>query len=230
MHREGAQLTCDAIGLTLGPVLKLYYYPGNASFTPHVLLNEIGAPFELALVDRSVDAQRSAAYLRLNPNGRIPTLVDGDVVVYETAAIVLYLVDRFPEARLAPPVGTSERAFFYRHIAHLSCTVQPEMRPYFYPEQHVSSIGHAADVRDTAEQRLADMFTRINAQLSEGPYLLGEQYSAADPYLLMLVRWTRAMKRPARMLPNLARHAERVLAREAVRQTFAREGLPAPFV
>ena len=58
-HREGAQLTCDALGLTLGPVLKLYYYPGNASFTPHVLLNEIGAPFELALVDRSVDAHRA---------------------------------------------------------------------------------------------------------------------------------------------------------------------------
>lgn len=211
-------------------MLTLHYYPGNASFTPHVLLNEIGAPFELALVDRSINAQRSAAYLQLNPNGRIPTLVDGDLVVYETAAIVLYLVDRFPEAGLAPAVGTSERALFYRHIAHLSCTVQPEMRPYFYPDQHVGNIAHVADVRETAERRLAEMFDRIDAQFGAGPYLLGEHYSAADPYLLMLVRWTRAMKRPARLLPKLARHAEHVLARAAVRQTLAREALPTPFV
>ncbi len=211
-------------------MLTLHYYPGNASLTPHLLLREAGATFDLALVDRDRDAQRSPAYLRLNPNGRIPTLVDGDLVVYETAAIVLYLVDRFPEARLAPAVGTRERALFYRWVAHLGSTVQPEMRPYFYPEQHVSDAAHVADVKDTAERRLRAMFETIDAQLGAGPWLLGESYSAADPYLLMLVRWTRAMKRPARDLPNVARHAERVLARPAVRATFERERIVAPFV
>lgn len=211
-------------------MLTLYYYPGNASLTPHFILNEIGAPFDLALVDRAADAQRSEAYLRLNPNGRIPTLVDGDLVVYETAAIILHLVDRFPEAALAPAAGSPDRALFYRWIAHLSSTVQPEMRPYFYPEQHVTDPVHATDVKRTAERRLAEMFDRIATLLGDGPFLLGEHYSAADPYLLMLVRWTRAMARPARDLPNLARHAERVLAREAVRRTFAVEGLGAPFV
>ena len=211
-------------------MITLHYYPGNASLTPHVLLREAGAPFELALVDRAVDAQRSAEYLRLNPNGRIPTLVDSETVVYETAAIVLYLVDRFPEAQLAPAVGTPERALFYRHIGYLSCTVQPEMRPYFYPEQHVGDAAHATDVKETAERRLAEMFERIDAQLGDGPFVLGRRYSAADPYLLMLVRWTRAMKRPARLLPNIARHAERVLAREAVRRTFEEERLSAPYI
>ena len=211
-------------------MLTLHYYPGNASLAPHFLLNEIGAPFELALVDRTANAQQSEAYLRLNPNGRIPTLVDGDLVVYETAAIVLHLCDAFPAAGLAPAVGSRERALFYRWIAHLSCTVQPEMRPYFYPEQHVSDPARAGDVKRTAEKRLAEMFDKIDTLLGAGPYLLGERYSAADPYLLMLVRWTRAMERPARELPNLARHAERVLAREAIRRTFEREGLGAPFV
>jgi len=209
---------------------KLYYSPSTASMAPHILLREIGAPFDLALVDRNAGAQRSEAYLRLNPNGRIPTLVDGDLVVYETAATVLHLVDRFPAAGLAPAVGSPERAHFYRWIAHLSCTVQPEMRPYFYPEQHVADPAHAADVKRTAERRLAEMFDRIAALLGDGPFLLGERYSAVDPYLLMLVRWTRGMTRPAREVPNLARHAERVLAREAVRRTFEVEGLTAPFV
>lgn len=211
-------------------MLTLHYFPGNASFTPHCLLNEIGQPFALALVDRSVEAQRSAAYLRLNPHGRIPTLVDGELVVYETAAIVLYLVDRFPEAELAPLVGTPERALFYRFVAHLCSTVQPEMYPYFYPEQHVTDSAHAHDVRDSAERRLRAMFEKIDLQVGAGPWALGQRYSAVDPYLLMLVRWTRRMKRPARELPNLARHAERVLARPAVQTTFEREGLRAPFV
>jgi glutathione S-transferase len=211
-------------------VLTLHYYPGNASLTPHFLLNEIGAPFELVLVDRAVDAQRSAAYLRLNPNGRIPTLVDGDLVVFETAAIVLHLVDKFPEAGLAPPVGTRERTLFYRWVAHLGSTVQPEMRPYFYPEQHVGDPAHAAEAKATAEQRLREMFEKIDAQLGAGPWLLGDQYSAADPYLLMLVRWTRAMTSPARELPSLARHAARTLERQAIRRTFEREGIQAPFV
>jgi glutathione S-transferase len=211
-------------------VVTLHYFPGNASLTPHCLLTEIAQPFELALVDRSVDAQHSADYLRLNPHGRIPTLVDGDLVIYETAAIVLHLVDRHPEAGLAPPVGTSERALFYRFLAHLCSTVQPEMRSYFYPEQQVTDPAHAPDVKDTAERRLRAMFEKLDAQVGAGPYALGAHYSAVDPYLLMLVRWTRNMKRPARELPSLARHAERVLARDSVRKTFEREGLGPPFV
>ena len=211
-------------------MLTLHYYPGNASLAPHCLLSEAGAPFELALVDRDAGAQRSAAYLRLNPNGRIPTLVDGDLVVYETAAVVLHLVDRFPEAELAPAVGTKERSLFYRWLAHLSCSVQPEMRPYFYPEQHVEDPAHAGDVKRTAERRLGEMFARIDAQLGAGPFLLGERYSAVDPYLLMLVRWGRGWKQPPRELPNLGKHAERVLARPAIARTFEREGLKAPFV
>ncbi len=211
-------------------MLTLHYFPGNASLTPHFLLNEIGAPFDLALVDRSVDAQRSEAYLRLNPNGRIPTLVDGDLVVYETAATVLHLVDRFPEAGLAPAIGTRERSLFYRWVAHLSCTVQPEMRPYFYSEQHVEDPAHASDVKRTAERLLGEMFARIDAQLGAGPYLLGERYSAVDSYLLMLMRWGRGWAKPPRELPNLAKHAARMLARPAIQRTFEREGLSAPLL
>jgi glutathione S-transferase len=86
-------------------MLTLHYYRSNASLTPHFLLHEIGAPFELALVDREAGAQRSEAYLRLNPNGRIPTLVDGDVVVYETPSSVP--VRTFSARRTAPPTRTS---------------------------------------------------------------------------------------------------------------------------
>jgi len=107
----------------------LYYYPGNASLLPHMVLREIGAPFELRLVDRTQDAQKSADYLRLNPNGRIPVLIDGELVLFETAAIVLHLVDRHPEAGLAPRPGTPERPQFYKWMVHLTNTPQAEYAP-----------------------------------------------------------------------------------------------------
>ena len=91
-------------------MITLHYHPGNASFTPHVLLHEIGAPFELQLVDRAQGAHKSPAYLALNPNGLIPVLVDGDLVLYETAAIALHLCDTHPAAELAPALGTADRA------------------------------------------------------------------------------------------------------------------------
>ena len=80
----------------------LHYYPANANAAPHMLLEEIGAQYELILVDRAVNGQKSKEYLKINPMGRIPTLVDQDLVLFEAAAIVLHLVDAHPDAGLAP--------------------------------------------------------------------------------------------------------------------------------
>jgi glutathione S-transferase len=208
----------------------LYYYPGNASLLPHMALREAGVPFELRLVDRAQDAQRSPDYLRLNPNGRIPVLVHGDLMLYEAAAITLYLADQHPEAGLAPPPGTAERGQFYKWMVHLTNTPQAEYRAWFYPEQHVTDPADADAVKQAAGERLGRMFGVIAGQLGEGPWLLGERFSAADLFLLMLVRWGRAMPTPPRDVPQLAAHARRVLARPAVQATFAAEGLAEPFI
>jgi glutathione S-transferase len=93
-------------------MIQLYYHPGNASLTPHMLLEEIGAPFELVFVDRANAAHKSPEYLKLNPNGQIPVLVDGSFVLYEAAAICLHLADHHPDAKLAPPLGTPSALTF----------------------------------------------------------------------------------------------------------------------
>jgi glutathione S-transferase len=142
----------------------LYFYPGNASLLPHMALREIGAAFELRLVDRTQDAQKSPDYLRLNPNGRIPVLIDGDLVLFETAAIVLHLVDRHPEAGLAPLPGTSERAQFYKWMVHLTNTPQAEYRAWFYPWQHVVDRAMHESVKQAAGLRLDRMFKVIADQ------------------------------------------------------------------
>ncbi|PVE23705.1 glutathione S-transferase [Microvirga sp. KLBC 81] len=210
-------------------MLALYYYPGNASLLPHMMLREIGAEFELRFVDQENRQQKSPDYLKLNPNGRIPVLVDDDLVLFETVAIALHLADRFPQAGLAPAVGTNGRAEFYKWMVHLTNTPQAEFRVWFYPHESVSEEAAAPAVKQAAGERLNGMFDVISAQLGDRTWLLGDRFSAADLFLFMLIRWSRNMPRPARTLPNLKALAERVLARPAVQEAFKVEGIQASF-
>ncbi|WP_077036870.1 glutathione S-transferase family protein [Pelomonas sp. KK5] len=212
--------------------ITLHYYPSNASFAPHVLLEELGVPFTLSLVQRDQGAHRSPEYLKLNPNGLIPVLADGDNVLYETAAILLHLADTHPEAGLAPALGTPERAQFYKWLVWLTNTLQPTIIAYYYPERWVDE-GNAegvAQVKKHAELRVGPLLDQIEAQLAShgGDWLLGEKYTVADPLAFMLCRWTRNFARPARSLPHIGRYLARVMARPAVQRAVATEKLPQP--
>ena len=203
--------------------------------TPHILLEELGVPFELKLVDRANNAHKSAEYLKLNPNGLIPVLVDGDLVLYETAAIVLHLVDTHPQAGLAPTaLGSPERARFYKWLVWLSASLQSQMPIYFYTDRYVAAgnMAGAAEVKALTQRRIEGLVDQLDAELAShgGPWLLGERFSALDPYGLMLRRWTRSADRPARTLAHVGPWLQRVLARPAVRRVFAAEGLTAPLV
>lgn len=211
-------------------MLRLHYYPANASLAPHIALREIGAPFELVLVDRARDAQHSPGYLRLNPNGRIPTLEDGDLVLWETAAILLHLGERFPPSGLVPPPGSPLRPHLLKWLFHLSNTPQAEMRGYFYPETRSDDPAARPGIKAKAEATLGEMFAVIDTALGRGPFLLGETFTAADPLLFMLIRWGRGFANPPRTYRNLGPYAQRMLARPAVAAAFAAEGITAPFV
>jgi glutathione S-transferase len=105
-------------------MIQLHYYPSTAAMMPHILLEEIGVPYQRVLVDRMKDAHKAPDYLQLNPNGLIPVLIDGDLVLYETAAICLHLSDTHPQAGLAPPLGSPERAHGYKWLMWLTNTRQ----------------------------------------------------------------------------------------------------------
>ena len=213
---------------------QLFYYPGNANLAPHILLEELGVPFQLVLVDRTRNAHKDPAYLKLNPSGRIPVLVDGGLVLSETAAICLHLADRHIDAGLAPPFGTDERATFYMWMSYFSTTLQAELITYFYPERLTDDEAGAAIVKQHAERRVGAMLDLIeaalagNAEAERGPYLLGAHYTALDPYLLMLARWTRGFAHPARARQHFAAYLQCITTRDAVQRAFMSEGLAAP--
>jgi len=215
-------------------MLQLFYAPGNASFTPHMLLEELGAPYQLRLVDRTAGEQRTPQFLALNPNGLIPVLVDGDLVVYETAAICLHLVDRFPQAGLAPALGTPERAHFYKWMVWLTNTLQATLITYFHPEHFAAADDAAtqATIKAHAEARIGRLLDQLDTEVHRrgNAWLLGDRFSAVDPFAFMLGRWTRNFARPARSLPHFGPYLERVLARPAIRRTIEQEGLQAPLI
>jgi glutathione S-transferase len=218
-------------------MIKLHYYPSNASFAPHVLLRELAAPFELELVDRAQGAHKKPEYLKLNPNGLIPVLVDGDLVLYETAAILLHLADSHPRAELAPATpGSAERALFYKWLLWLSNTMQATMPLYFYSDRYVETgnAAGAAQVKARAQARLDDCLRQLDEHFAGhgGPWFLGAGYSVLDPYAFMLCRWTRgfAGSAPARDHPHIGPWLQRMLDRPAVQQAIAAEKLPQPWV
>ncbi len=215
-------------------MITLYYFPGNASFAPHVLLRELGAPFTLRLVDRAAGELKQPAFLTLNPNGVIPVLVDGDLVLYESAAICLHLADTHPQAQLLPPLGSPERAQAYKWLIWATNTLQTALNDYFHAERKVDAGNSegAQQVKVHAQARVGDLLAQVDQHLAGHgqSWFLGEKFSAIDPFLFMLCRWTRGFSdQPARDYPNIAPYLARMLARPAVKEAFAAEGLNAPW-
>jgi glutathione S-transferase len=208
----------------------LFYYPGNASLLPHMMLREIGAPFELSLVDRANSQQTGPDYLRLNPTGKIPVLLDDGTAIYETAAIALYLADRHPEAGLAPAAATPARGQFYKWMVLITNSLQTQYRSIFYPHEFVSDPAGEESMKAATVARLSRSFAQIGAHLDGNRWLLGDSFSAADLYLFMMVRWGRNLAAPPRAIPSIARHAAAVAERAAVREALAFEGLTPPYI
>ena len=221
-------------------MLHLHFYPSTASMVPHILLEELAVPYQRVLVDRAVNAHKAPAYLKLNPNGLIPVLTQDDaggakLVLYETAAIVLHLCDTHPDAGLAPPLGSVDRAHFYKWLMWLTNTLQATLIVYFYPERWVAqgNAAGAAEVKAAVEAKIAGLLDQLDAELAchGQEWFMGAHYTALDAYVFTLCRWTRNFASlPARGRPYLGPYLQRMLARPSVQRVMVAEQLQPPFV
>lgn len=203
----------------------LHTAPGSAGLVVHWLLIEAGAPYELRLMDLAKGEQRSPAYLAINPNGTVPTLVIDGSPVFESAALALHLADAHPEAGLAPAPGDADRAAYCQWMVHLANGLLPAFRHWFYPAE-AAGEAHAEAAKAQARQRIESIFARLDSHLAgHGPHLLGQRLSAADFLLTMLMRWSRNMPRPATEWPHLRALAEAMKARPSFRTLYERESL-----
>lgn len=203
----------------------LYYSPGSASLAVHWMLLELGVPFEAKLVDIDSNAQKAPEYLRLNPAGRVPTLVVDGVPHGESAALLMLLAERHPEKKFAPVAGASTRADWLETMIYLANTVLPAMRDWFYAEKDGEPQGAEA-VKALARRRIEGAWDRLDARLADGRvHLLGNELSTVDFLGTMLMRWSRNMPRPATTWKHLAPYIQRMRARPYFIEANDREGL-----
>lgn len=206
---------------------KLFWSPGSAAMAAHAMLIEIGAKAEFILVDDEKNEQKSAAYLKLNPHGRVPTLVyDDDKVMYESAAICQFLTERHPAAKLAPAIAHDDRGLYLQWMAYLTNTVQEALMHWWHTEYFVDGAAEQAQMKAKAEERLAGMWTFLDGELAaKGPHLCGGTFYACDYFLAMLIRWTRRMPKPGHTYPHLNKLVKMAIARPAYAQMLKDEGI-----
>lgn len=204
----------------------LYYAPGAASLCVHQALIEAKAPYRLELVDLNAGQQRDSAYLKLNPNGLVPTLLIDGAPFTEAASLVMTIAARHPEAHLAPAETSTDRAAWNQWMLFLANTLQPAFRLWFYPSDISDDPAIQAVLKTAMSRRIERIWARIDEHLAaRGPHLLGAQFSAADLMLIMLMRWSRNMPKPVTAWPALNQYALRMKARPSWKQLYALEGL-----
>jgi glutathione S-transferase len=191
----------------------------------HLALLEIGVPHRLELVDFEHDAQHSPEYLRLNPRGQVPTLLIDGQPYFESAALLMLLAERHPEARLAPPPGSALRADHFQWIVFFANAIGPAYRQWFYPPD-LGSEEHPPFVREALRQKIEGAWSLVDAHLAaHGPYMLGAEFSAVDLLALMYMRWSRNMPRPVTAWSALKPYADRLRARPSWARLYEIEGL-----
>lgn len=203
----------------------LYGSPSTASLVVHWLLIELGIDHTVHQLDFDKGEQKSSDYRAINPQGRVPTLLIDGQVLTESAAITMQLADLYPQAELAPAIGTSARGDYYRWMLFCAYTLMPAYRRWFYPYEPAGETRIPA-VQAAARKELEAAWQQVDDHLAaNGPYLLGAKRSAADFVLTMLMRWSRNMPRPTDTWPALHAHAQRMKALPSFAEVYCREGI-----
>ena len=200
--------------------MKLYLSPGVCSLSPHIVLEELGLPHETESVNLKTKTTASGAnFLAINPKGYVPALqLDGGEVITEGPAIVQYLADLKPEAKLAPANGTLARYHLQSWLTFIGTELHKNFSPFFNP---AAPDEMKAIARANIERRLA----HVNEQLEGRQHLMGDDFSVADAYLFTVLGWARIIKLDLAPWPNVVAYQARVAARPAVQRALKAEGL-----
>lgn len=205
-------------------MITLYGIPASASTAPRICLEEAGADFTFIRISR--DPPGPAAFFAASPHRKVPALVDGDVTMTESAAITMYLSDRFPHANLAPATTDPARADWYQWIMFLTTAVQAPLYQVIYPERFTTDRLMVGRVRDHAARQIDDALEWIETQLADDrAHLLGERFSSADIFWFMVIPWTRHLVRPAFVRPRTAAYFARLSQRPSIARVVAMEGI-----
>lgn len=204
--------------------MKLYYKPGACSMASHIVLNELGDDYRLEKVDTASGRTESGAdYAAINPRGYVPALaLESGEIITENAAILQYLADRRPAARLAPSAGGLSRIRLQEALSFLSSELHKAFGPFF------SGAASAGESRIAALARLSRQIGHVEAMLRDGrAHLLGSEFTVADAYAFTLLNWARFIEVSLQEWPATAAYVARLSTRPSIARALREEGLAA---
>tara|TARA_R110001592_G_scaffold79072_4_gene236838 strand:- start:22 stop:639 length:618 start_codon:yes stop_codon:yes gene_type:complete len=202
-------------------MLKFYYAPKTCALAVHLALEHIGEPYEAIALDFANQAQRSPEYLALNPKGRVPALVTEQGILTETPALLLYLCQRYPDAKLAPLHDLFAIAKMQAFNSYLCSTV------HVAHAHRVRGIRWADDpsaieaMKKKVPQTMGDTMALIENGMLEGPWVMGEHYTVADMYLFTIAGWLEGDGVDLSKLPRVMAHRERMAKDPKVQRVLA---------
>ena len=202
-------------------MLKLFYASQTRAGRPRWLLEEIGAPYELARLDLSKGDHKKPEYLKINPNGTVPALVDGDLALFESAAICQYLADKFPDKRLAPPAGTPARGRYYQWIHYAMCGLEPPLVTMFMHTVMRPEAQRNPALVEEARGQLKPVLGVIEQALAGRTYIVGDEFTTADVMIASTLGWARMMGLIGTDLPNMTAYLDRMMKRPAMQRAIA---------
>ncbi|MBY0276386.1 glutathione S-transferase [Candidatus Binatia bacterium] len=204
-------------------MLTLYYAPHSCALATHLALEHAGAPYDLVRVDLANRQQRSHEYLKLNPKGRVPALVTPRGVLTETPALLQFVAQSWPQAKLAPlddPFLLAEANAF---ASYLCSTVHVAHAHRMRGARWADDPGAWEAMQRKVPQSVGDAFALVEEGYLRGPYVLGDTLSAYDYYLLTLARWLEADGVDLTRLPRVVEHRRRMLELPLVQRVIAQE-------
>lgn len=202
--------------------MKLYSFPGSCALATHIVLEWTGKPYEVKLIQH--DDLQKPEMLKLNPNHQVPILDDGGWVLVENAAILNYLADKFPEAKLGGDGTPRGRAEVNRWLAILNSDVHPAYKPLFGATNYLEDKAMIEKTHANARKVLRRYFEEFNQQLAKHDWLAGTR-SIADPYLFVTLRWAHAVGVDLKGLNNLTKFEQRMRADAGVQRALKAQGL-----
>jgi glutathione S-transferase len=204
-------------------MLKLYYAPGTCALASHITLAESGADYITERIDFRTNQQNSPEYLAINPKGRVPTLVTDRGVLTETPAMLAFIAQSFPNAKLAPFEDAYAFAQAQSFNSYLCSTVHTNHAHKMRGARWATDESSFADMKRKVPQTVGAAFALIERDMLKGPWVMGETYTICDPYLFTLAGWLEGDSVDIATLPKVADHRKRMADRPAVQKALAEE-------
>lgn len=198
----------------------LYYVPQTRAVRVRWMLEEMNHPYELVRIDPKKDENDSPEYRALQPLGHVPVIVAGDKAIYESAAIVAWLADRHPEKKLAPPVNSPKRGHYYQWMFFGMATVEPPLQQVFNHTRLLPEEKRVPFMVEHSTARFRDVASVVEKEIATKPFILGDEFSAADVVVGGCINWARGLKM-LEGFPALREYSQRLLERPALQRAIS---------